>query len=235
MGYPIPGLDRRVSHSADGGYPIEHWMGYPPPAEWVPPHHLNGVPPSRAGLGGHPRVPLSETGWGAPLSVEWGTPIQTWDGGVPRGTPHPRLDGVTPPLQDWWGSPSLSKTGFGTPLQDWMGYPLPHQQSEHLLRGGRCASCVHAGGLSCYFQINAPGVMSQLQFTKPMLYPLHVRYDIVNLQGGTWKMVMDRISVCILFHILKNILKIEFSSDNFFLTYKHNRLVIGMTEDQTKY
>ena len=28
----------------------------------------------------------------------------------------------------------------------------PHfteQHSEHLLRGGQCASCVHAGGLSC--------------------------------------------------------------------------------------
>ena len=43
---------------------------------------------------------------------------------------------------------------------------------------------------SHHFQINAPGVMSQLQFTKPMLYPLHVRYEVVNLQGGTWKMVM---------------------------------------------
>ena len=32
-----------------------------------------------------------------------------------------------------------------------MGYPPPNyteQHSEHLLRGGRCASCVHAGGLS---------------------------------------------------------------------------------------
>ena len=55
---------------------------------------------------------------------------------------------------------------------------------------------------SHHFQINSPGVMSQLQFTKPMLYPLHVRYEVVNLQGGTWKMVMGWISACILFHIL---------------------------------
>ena len=67
---------------------------------------------------------------------------------------------------------------------------------------------------SHHFQINSPAVMSQLQFTKPMLYPLHVRYDVVNLQGGTWKMVMDRISA-FCFKFLENILKFESSSDAF--------------------
>ena len=31
------------------------------------------------------------------------------------------------------------------------GVPPPHQQSKHLLRGGRCAFCVQAGGLSCQY------------------------------------------------------------------------------------
>ena len=30
-----------------------------------------------------------------------------------------------------------------------MWEPWTEQHSEHLLRGGWCASCVHAGGLSC--------------------------------------------------------------------------------------
>ena len=34
-------------------------------------------------------------------------------------------------------------TGWGT--------PPPNQQNEHLLRRGQCASCVHAGGLSCFY------------------------------------------------------------------------------------
>ena len=71
-------------------------------------------------------------------------PVQDWMGyppmtgwGIPPSrtewyTPCPRLDGYPPP----------SKTGWG--------YPPLHQQSEHLLRGGPCASCVHARGLSCY-------------------------------------------------------------------------------------
>ena len=63
-----------------------------------------------------------------------------WGG---RGYPIPGLGrrGV-PHLRSWWG---------GTPSQVWPGgYPLQtDQHSEHLLRGGQYASCVHAGGLSC--------------------------------------------------------------------------------------
>ena len=68
-----------------------------------------------------------------------GTP-QTWDGVPPRpkmGTPPPTWDGVPPYLR------------WDTPLP---GVPPPHyteQHSEHLLHFGRCASCVHAGRLSC--------------------------------------------------------------------------------------
>ena len=41
-------------------------------------------------------------------------------------------------------------TGWGTP-PPWLDGVPPHH-SEHLLRGGRYASCVHAGGLSCSFK-----------------------------------------------------------------------------------
>ena len=112
-GYPISGLDRGVPH------PRSRWgvPRVPHIQDWdrgeVPPHpSLDGVPPIQTGIG-VPRVPPSKTGWG--------TPIQTWDGGVPRVPPPP------------------SNTGWGT----------PHQQSEHLLCSRWCASCVHAGGLSC--------------------------------------------------------------------------------------
>ena len=73
-----------------------------------------------------------------------GTPSQTWLGGIP----HPC----------WWGTPARSDRGGGTPWQGWgtphppkEEYPLPRtgQQMEYLIRRGRCASCVHAGGLSC--------------------------------------------------------------------------------------
>ena len=79
-----------------------------------------------------------------------GTPSQVCGGGVSQ----PGLNGGGYPSQVWM---------VGYPLgQVWMvgvypGYPPPwldgvpplHQHSKHLLRSGRYASCVHAGGLSC--------------------------------------------------------------------------------------
>ena len=62
----------------------------------------------------------------------------------------------TPPLarSGWWGgtqaTPRLCLDSAGGGV--YRGVPSPHsteQYSEHLLRGGRYASCVHAGGLSC--------------------------------------------------------------------------------------
>ena len=124
-GYSIPGLD--------GGYPIL-LTGV-------------GVPHLRSEQGVPQGTPHMQDWMGYPPSAEWGTP------------PHPRMDGVNP-IQDWMEYP--------LPIQDWMEYPLPiqgwmgyppsktewgtpsHQQSEHLLSGRRCASCVHAGGLFCF-------------------------------------------------------------------------------------
>ena len=69
-------------------------------------------------------VPHPNSGW---WEGTWGTPPQPGlYGGGTQGTPRPGLDGYSPP----------------PPL-------IREQYSEHLLRGGRCASYVHAGGLSC--------------------------------------------------------------------------------------
>ena len=72
-------------------------------------------------------------------------------------SPHLR-GGVLHPRSGWGylGYPSLTRSGWGTtprpgtgyPPRPGMGYPS-RGHSEHLLRGGRYASCVHAGGLSC--------------------------------------------------------------------------------------
>ena len=80
-----------------------------------------------------PSICLSTGGWGVPHLARGvpqpgparGAPGQVWWGGVPQG-------GVPP--------------GRGYP-QQW--YPPAGQEMEYLIRRGRCASGVHAGGLSC--------------------------------------------------------------------------------------
>ena len=153
-GYPISGLDWRVPHprSGQGGTPSQVWPGGTPYQVWLGGYPIPGLdrgypipglaPPARSGGGPHPR-----SDWGVypprPTMIGWGTlpsrpsmgypPSQTWDGVPPItgwGTPPSSLDGVPQPSMD------------GVP-------PPPPQHSEHLLRGGRYASCVHAGGLSC--------------------------------------------------------------------------------------
>ena len=83
-----------------------------------------------------------------------GYPIQLMGGGTPfpgldswqGGTPFPGLDGGVPHPADR-GEP-LPSSGWGVPPRQ--GVPLPpDQHSMYLLRGGRYASCVHSGGLSC--------------------------------------------------------------------------------------
>ena len=73
------------------------------------------------------------------------------------GSTPVRKDGDTP---HWNWMAVTVRTGWGTPCPDWKEVnpsppPPPHQeteqQSEHLLRGGRYASCVHAAGLSWLF------------------------------------------------------------------------------------
>ena len=80
-----------------------------------------------------------------------------------RGTPSPSHNTSTGPTSflgggypsDWsqvrTGGGGVSPHDEGSP-QPGMGYPPPRigRQMEYLIRRGRYASCVHAGGLSCF-------------------------------------------------------------------------------------
>ena len=94
------------------------------------PIQLMGVPPSQVWMGGVPHptdggYPLPRSGLGVLHPADRGYPFP--------GGGYPTWEGV--PLA---GGPPTSR-----------GYPPPDQHSVYLLRGRRCASCVHAGGLSC--------------------------------------------------------------------------------------
>ena len=131
-----------------------------------------GVPPS-----GQWRAHPAGRGYPS-LGLDGGTPCQDWMGypppiGTGWGTPMGTVRGTPTPCWDWMGVPPVG-TGWATPLLGLDGVPpLPHQeteqQSELLLRGGRYASCVHAGGISCYTHISilGPNLFAfSMQFTK---------------------------------------------------------------------
>ena len=108
---------------------------------WDTPQPGTGYPLPLGPGTGTPPAPLPQTwdrvppgpGMGYPPDLGWGTPPDLgW------GTPHP-----TPDL----GQGTPPDLGWGTPRNLRGVSPL---HSEHLLRGRRYASCVHAGGLSCY-------------------------------------------------------------------------------------
>ena len=90
--------------------------------------------------------------------------------------------GITPVpgflLGPFWGVPQFCPgvTQGYPPSQVRMGYPLAQtgvppilpkteEQSEHLLRGGWYASCVHAGGLSCFHAVS--GKIGQIVVWRP--------------------------------------------------------------------
>ena len=171
--YPIPGQDGGYSHPRSGkgvspsqirvgGTPSQVRMGYtsiPGLDEGVPPYHVRvGYPHLRSGQGGYPSLvsmrvvpcwqdgvpPISRmaippcwqdgvppsAGWGYPPSAEWRIPpLAGW------------VDGGTPLLTGWQYLAIQVRTG-GTPNRNTIRL--------YLLHGGRYASCVHAGGLSCY-------------------------------------------------------------------------------------
>ena len=79
-----------------------------------------------------------------------GYPIQPWMGGGDLIQPW---TGGGYLIQPWTGGgyPIQPWTGGGTPTLDGGGYPIPCPGGYTGVYGGRCASCVHAGGLSCQF------------------------------------------------------------------------------------
>ena len=89
------------------------------------------------------------------VCLRWGV-SHVWGGGYPISG----LGGGYPISGLGRGMCHLSSGGYpmsgGFPMSGGEGYPISapplhctEQHSEHLLRGRRCASCVHAGGLSC--------------------------------------------------------------------------------------
>ena len=78
-----------------------------------------------------------------------GLPCQghTLLGGTLAGVPYPGVPLVGGTL---WGTLPGGYPAQGVPCQG--GTQLGHHR-EYLLHGGRYASCVHAGGLSCYKNI----------------------------------------------------------------------------------
>ena len=111
------------------GYPVR----YPPGGVRVPPTPggvPSQVPPWGEGVPG--QVPR-----GVSRYPPWGVPSQVHPGGVPGQVP-PRGSGYPP----GWGVPGQVPPRGG-------GGTRSGQQKEYSLHGGRYASCVHAGGLSC--------------------------------------------------------------------------------------
>ena len=104
--------------------------------------------------GGQSRV-LSQvlSGGGTAVPGHWFQVLSRW-------YPSP---GGYPPTRLWWVPPSPAKPGWGIlPGQDRTGVTPPppppiEQQSEHFLRGERYAACVHAGGLSCWWESSKGG------------------------------------------------------------------------------
>ena len=92
-------------------------------------------------------LPRSKQEGTLPRSRQGGTPFQVQVGGIPSQV---RVGGY--PFPGWrYPSPTWEEsTPHPGQIPGWgEGYPLPEQRSVYLLRGGRCASCFHAGGLSC--------------------------------------------------------------------------------------
>ena len=118
------------------------------------------------GGGGYPIPGLGE-GYHILLMGGGGTSSQVWIGGrypIPgsgAGVPHSRSGWgggyLIPGLDGGYPVPGFSgDQGWRTPpppRTEWVTPPTPNQEteqhSEHLLRGGRYASCVHTGGLCC--------------------------------------------------------------------------------------
>ena len=159
LGYPPP-LDRT-------------WTGCtlpPPPRQDL--HRTYPIPPLKQNLDRmYPTPPLEQRGTGGThLAVGipqpgpvWGYPSQVWPVGYPSQV---QLGGDTPAKcnrgclrwdTSWqgWGTPQpglMGGTRGGVPPSRGTSSPHTGLQMEYLIRRGRYASCVHAGGLF-YFHV----------------------------------------------------------------------------------
>ena len=154
---PGPGGGLPRSDPAKGEYPGQvqsggTWDGVPPGQVRMGVPEM-GYPLARSGWGTWDGVPLAKSGWGY---LKWGT--RTWQG---WGNPQPGQDRGVPemgiPLWQGWGTPwpvqdrGVPKMGY--PREGW-GTPRQYRTADGvLIRRDRYASCVHAGGLSCFLQI----------------------------------------------------------------------------------
>ena len=107
-------------------------------------------------LGGYPYpimlCNISQNAMGQPPG---GYPARSsWGGTLPWGT---LMGGTLVGGILWWGYPAWGVPCWGVPRsgtppgQVRMGGTQLGQHREYLLHGGRYASCVHAGRLSCYY------------------------------------------------------------------------------------
>ena len=124
--------------------------GVPSPSQGVPQFQLGGTPVPGSFPGLCSQVFFLEV----PSPSQGDTPVPAGGNPIPARR-YPRI-GYSPgqhwgtPNQDW-GTPPWPRHDWGTPPQPGQGYPSKtEQQTESLLCSGRYASCVHAGGLSCF-------------------------------------------------------------------------------------
>ena len=83
--------------------------------------------------------------------------------GVPqlrKGYPHTKM-GYPLPGQDGGCTPARDGVPPPPPIQRW-GPPKIGQQMEYVIRSGRYASCVHAGGLSCVMHFVFSRILSTI-------------------------------------------------------------------------
>ena len=115
----------------------------------------------------HLRISVLVTG-GYPISglARGGTPSQGY-----------------PPDQVWMGYPP--RAGMGYPLDLGPGTPPQHSE-EHLICGGWYASCVHAGGLSCYSRFSLLTHSYQCQYWNRLTRHLSVKCFITFKAYSHW-------------------------------------------------
>ena len=149
----VPHLrSRGIPHprSGQGGTPCQVWLGGTPSQVWTGGYPIQGL--DRRGTWST----LDQVRMGYPLTPRPGT--RSTPDQVRMGYPYPPRPGMGYPPDLGQGTPTpqgpemVYPWDLGwVPPQTWDG--VPPQHSEHLLRGGQYASCVHAGGLSCHVHL----------------------------------------------------------------------------------